>query len=204
MKRLLLASLLFLSSAAAGAAATLNESDVFGGFGGTAQTATQIALGNEVINGALGSGTADFLRFSNLASGAQTITLTFGLISPNPNAAGSGGGTVTVSPFGTPALQNFNITKGGGRNGTISGTTTLSFSLDANYNGQELVFGLTQSSGNRAVTYAMSIPGNVFVPPPAPVPVPPAGALLLAAFGGLAIWRRKRGVCLHQPRTQAT
>lgn len=188
MKSFIFTILWGFSTATMSMAATLSESDVNGGFGATQLSATQVALGNEIVTGTLSRGTADFLRFTNLSGGAQSVTLTFGLLLQNPNSAGSGSGTVTVSALTGVPVQNFNITKGGGPNGTISGITTLTFNLDNSFAGGELLFGLAQTAGNRTVTYAMSIPGNML---PAPVPVPPAGTLLLAAFGGLLAWRRR-------------
>ena len=190
MKPSLFAILVGLGAASAGMAATLNESDVNGGFGATALTPTQVALGNDMVTGSLGSGSADYLRFTNLARGAQSVTLTFGLLTPGANSAGRGSGVVTVSPLAGLMNQTFSLNKSGGRNGSLTGTTTLTFNLNDNFAGGDLLFGLNQTAGNRTVTYAMSIPGNI-LPPPAPVPIPPAGALLLASFGGLLFWRRR-------------
>jgi len=192
------------SAALAGAAqaATLNETDV-GGFsssmsGGTGFT--DVGSGFDVINGSLVNGEDDFLRFTNLAAGAQTLTFEFALTSTANSAQASGAVRYweTTPPgnafTGGTALPQFNL------NPFSNPSTTQTFALDSSFAGGELFVAILSFSSNGfPYSYSVSAPGNA-----APVPLPPAGLLLLTAFGALALRRKSRSGDLHPAGLQAT
>ena len=126
----------------------------------------------------------DFLHFSGLSTGAQTVAIDFGYIpdgttdgrtanliwrdQPFTGAWGTYGGSISLHP-GTP-------------------TTTLTLSLGDSFAG-DLYLGLMFYSGTN-ITY--TITGTVFPAEPPAVPLP-AGLLLgLSAIGALGFAARRR------------
>lgn len=206
MKKFLSAFFVSLCAASAVAAATINESDVPGGFGSNSQwfnpTYTSISYGVDVVTGTATSNNFDFLRFTDLDAGAQSITFDFAV----PNATGTvftnGGGQVYYSE--TYQSGPYNGTNAGGFNmfynpfNAFSTTTaSLTFNLANSFAGGDLFVNILPQYGQ--FTYSVSLTGNGGLP--APVPVPAAGALMLAALGGLAFRRRR---ALHPVPAQVT
>ena len=60
-------------------AATLNECDLVGGFSSSFATPTDVALGNLQVDGTLAASDFDFIQFTSLAAGAQSLSFTFAL-----------------------------------------------------------------------------------------------------------------------------
>jgi hypothetical protein len=170
-------------------AVTVNEGSFSGGdFSGAFGAPTSISNGFDTITGTLGAADRDFLSFTGLATGAQSVTL-------NLNATGgsliwSGGFRYSTTPFtsntsGTSAgnifMYNFGFFGS-------SMNQSLSFSLGATFAGT-LYVALNLSSGAGA-SYSLSVPGNA---PVAPVPLPATALLLGGAVAGLGALRRKAG-----------
>ncbi|HQU67704.1 MAG TPA: hypothetical protein PLI43_05845 [Albidovulum sp.] len=173
-------------SATTASAVTVNEGSFAGGdFSGAFGSPTAIASGVDTITGGLGSGDRDFLSFTGMATGAQTITL-------NLTALGSG-------PLWTGTLRYSTTPFTSNTSGSIAGsllmvrfppfvvwtTQTLSFNLGATFGGT-LFLALNQQSGT-GIAYSLSIPGNN----PAPVPLPATALLLGGAVAGLGASRRR-------------
>ncbi len=170
-------------------AATLNETDLAGGFSSNANSYTQVGSGFDEIEGTLLNGEDDFLQFTDLAAGAQTVSFTFELLSNANNAQASGRlryfESFSSNPFspGT-AVGDFNLNP---RNNT---SQTLSFSLPTTFAGGDLfVAVLSFSSNGLPYSYSASVPGNAAAP--APVPVPATGLMLLAALAGALMFVRR-------------
>lgn len=173
-------------TAAPATAATYNEgSDFSGAFG----SPTAIANGFDTITGNLGTGDYDFLSFTGLAAGAQTVTL---------NLAATGGSVFWTGNFRYSATP-FTSNTSGASAGSIfmynlgflgsSLTQSLSFNLGSGFAGT-LYLALNLSTGAGA-SYSLSVPGNA---PVAPVPLPASALLLAGAVAGLGALRR-RGKC---------
>lgn len=212
MRTLFIATLISLMTVNAASAATVNETDFAGGFSSPNQffnpTYTSIGFGVDTINGTATANNFDFLRFTDLEAGAQTLTFNFALQIPagQSNVFQNAGGQLYYS-------ENY---LSGPYNGTNAGTfamardpfnlpgtptTTLSFTLANSFAGGDLFVNILPQFG-QAFSYSLAITGNGGGP--APVPLPPAGALLLAAFGALILRRRMRRDVLHTGLTQAT
>lgn len=67
-------------------AATLNECDLVGGFSSSFATPTDVALGNLQVDGTLAASDFDFIQFTSLAAGAQSLSFTFALNNPDVGA----------------------------------------------------------------------------------------------------------------------
>ncbi len=144
VKPILVATFAVAAMAQASSAVTVNEGSFSGGdFSNGFSTPTNIVNGYDVITGSIASGDRDYLVFTGLASGAQTITLSF---------AGNAGlylsqGTVRYST--TPFTSNTS----GTNPGNIfllalfsAPTQTLSFNLGSSFAGS-LYLGLSLTSG---------------------------------------------------------
>lgn len=164
--------------------ATITEGSVSGGdFSGAFAAPTSITNGYDTITGSLGVGDRDFLSFTGLATGAQTVTLSL---------AGSAGLYLSQGTFRystTPFTSNTSGTSAGNifMFAFFSAPTqTLSFNLGPSFAGS-LYLGLNLTSG-RALTYSLSVPGNA---PVAPVPLPASALLLGGGVAGLGALRRR-------------
>lgn len=193
LRCLLIPFLAFLCSASLATAATLNESDV-GGFSNSINGAngfTQIAGGFDQIDGTLIRRESDFLRFTDLAAGAQTLTFNVNLLSTANNAQASGRLRYwTSEPPGNAFTGGFDLPTFR-LNGRRNPSTSQSFSLSNDFVGGDLFVAVLSFSSNQdAYTYSLGVPGNLGGP--SQVPLPAAGWLLLAALGGAAwVSRRK-------------
>ncbi len=182
-KPILAAALVAAASVQAASAVTISEGSVPGGFSNGFATPTTIANGNDVVTGTLTTGDRDYLAFTGLAAGAQTITLSFS------GAAGLYLSQGTVRYSTSPFTSNTS----GSNPGNIflfaffsAPSQTLSFSLGPTFAGA-LYLGLSQTSG-QPISYSLSVPGNVV---PAAVPLPASALLLGGAVAGMGALRRR-------------
>lgn len=196
MKTFVYSVLVSMSLACSAQAATLNESDFAGGFSSVQGNYTQVGFGFETINGTLSSNDFDFLQFTNLDAGAQTISLTFDFIDPaSAPFFQNAGGTVRYSEtfqnfaFNGTNAGNFQVSAGPFVNPT-NNSTTLSFNLDNSFAGGPLFLHILPTFGV-PFTYSANLTGNGGGPI-APVPVPATGLMLLGALAfGLTAVRRQ-------------
>lgn len=210
MLRAVVSVLFSIVMAVAAQAATINETDFADGFASPDQnfnpTYTQIGSGFDVVNGTLTRRNFDFIRFTSLNAGAQTVSLSFTLLAPNANQRGQLGGEVRYSTVQSTGPYTNNFSAGtfdlqSGRNvDPALAAATLSFNLDDTFAGGDLFVNILPTYGNRTAVYALGVPGNI----PAAIPLPPAGFLLLSACCLMAIGRRARRHDLHPARPQAT
>ena len=162
-------------------ATTVNE---VGDFSSVFGEPTAIASGVGTVNGTLGSSDRDFLSFTGMTTGAQSVSLSLSALGAGPiwtgsllysttpftsNTSGLFGGTILMLNF-PPVL--------------VSMTQTLSFNLGATFGGT-LFLAINQQSGT-GIAYSLNIPGNV----PA-VPLPATALLLGGAVAGIGSLRRK-------------
>lgn len=169
-------------------AVTVNEGSFSGAdFSSDYASPSAIASGVTTINGTLGSGDSDFLSFTGMQTGAQTVTL---------NVAATGAGPLWIGSIlysTTPFTSNSSGTIGGSMVMYnfpplfVSLTQSLSFNLGATFGGT-LFLALNQQMGS-GFSYSIGVPGNV----PAPVPLPAPVLLLGGAVAGLGVLRRKTG-----------
>ncbi len=183
-KPILAAAFAALSSTLPASSATINEGSFSGGdFSNSFSAPTTVVNGNDIITGTISSGDRDYLVFTGLAMGAQTVTLSF---------AGSAGlylsqGTVRYST--TPFTSNTSGTNPGNLFlfALFSAPTqTLSFNLGPSFAGS-LYLGLSLTSG-QPITYSLNVPGNA---PVTPVPLPASAVLLGGAVAGMGALRRR-------------
>jgi hypothetical protein len=172
--------------ASSASAATVNEGSLSGGdFSSTFGSPTAIASGVGTVTGTLVNGDFDFLSFTGMQTGAQTVTLNLAAT----GAALLWSGTLRYSE--TLFTSNTSGTIGGSMLMynippiLVSMTQTLTFNLGATFGGT-LFLALDQALGS-GMSYSLSIPGNV----PAPVPLPATALLLGGAVAGLGVSRRK-------------
>lgn len=173
-----------VTGANASFAATVNEGSFAGDFSSNYASPTAIATGVTTINGTLGSGDSDFLSFTGMQAGAQTVTL---------NVAASGAGPLWIGSIlysTTPFTSNSSGTLGGTMVMYnfpplfVSLTQSLSFNLGATFGGT-LFLALNQQMGS-GFSYSLGVPGNVSgVPLPAPI------LLLGGAVAALGASRRR-------------
>jgi len=178
-------------------ASTLAESSISGrDFSGDWQNFTNVGQGVTSVRGTwYGSNDYDFLAFEGLASGAQTVTLTF---TPKPPLvdAYSGGGMVEWSTSPLPSSAWDGTTLGGVN--LVAGSfdpVTLVLTLGDTFAGKLYLSLLGTNS--YPVRYTISVPGNESASNAvsAAVPLPAAAPLLggaIAMLAGLGAWRRSR------------
>ena len=198
-----------MGMASMGVAATLNETDILNGFSSQFGSATQIGLGNDQVNGTLTAGDFDFLHFTNLAAGSQSIDFTFGLPVPGftsgfQNIGGQAFVSETQPGFASdgarlnplsPNNNDFELFFDPFNAASAVTTQTLSYQLDSSFQGGSLFVALLPqfSSNTPFLTYSLSVPGNAV----APVPVPASGLLLLAALGAGGMLRHRQRPAKH-------
>ena len=186
-KALALSAVAAVMMSAPSQGATLNEGTL-GDFSNDYAAPTVIGNGFETVVGATSVGDLDFVQFTGLASGAQTVSVTFTPASLGTLFISSGTLRYSTQPLtsstsGTSA-GNFSIYD----LGLFSSTTqTLSFNLDSSFSGA-LFVSLSLALGS-PVNYSISIPSNAYV---APVPLPASLVLLLVGLGGLGTVARRR------------
>jgi hypothetical protein len=212
MRIFALSTALFLGLSPVAQAATLNEADLVGGFNSNFATPTDIAFGNSQVNGTLAAGDFDFIRFTSLAAGAQSLNFTFALNNPSAGApVQNAGGEVRVSE--TQPASEFDGTRvnptAGPSDFVLSYnlsfplanvlTQTLSYNLSSGFAGGDLYVSIlpTFASATAQFSFGIAAPGNAT--PPAPVPIPAAGLLLFAALAGFAALRRRTSLGLIAP-----
>lgn len=184
---------------ASASASTLAESSISGrDFSGDWKNFTLVGQGVTSVRGTwYESNDYDFLGFEGLASGAQTVTLTF---SPKPPLVDSysGGGVVewSTSPLLYSAWDGATL----GSINFVAGhfdPVTLVLKLGETFAGK-LYLSLL-GTNPYPVGYTISLSGNTSVEPPSnaasEVPLPAAAPLLggaIALLAGIGAWRRSR------------
>jgi hypothetical protein len=187
-RRMLAAAMATLLMAGPAAALTINEGSFGGDFSNAFGSPSAIPVQRDVVNGTLGAGDYDFLAFTGMIPGAQTVTFNFsssalgtflsaGTVnySTSPftsNTSGTNVGTFVLFDAGVIALRSQSLTLNLGSG--FAGTLYLMLNLATGPN----------------VNYSLSIPGNL---PPAPVPLPATALLLLGAGAGLGALKRAKG-----------
>ena len=184
---------------ASASASTLAESSISGrDFSGDWKNFTSVGQSVTSVRGTWsGSNDYDFLAFEGLASGAQTVTLTF---SPKPPLTDSysGGGVVQwstsaplYSAWGDTTLGSINFVAG------QFDPVSLVLKLGETFAGKLYLSLLGTNS--YPVKYEISLSGGSSAVPPvnaaSEVPLPAAAPLLggaIAMLAGLGAWRRSR------------
>ncbi|KMK67141.1 hypothetical protein [Puniceibacterium sp. IMCC21224] len=171
-------------------ASTVNETSVSGGdFSGDWQNFSIIESGATTVNGIWnGGGDHDFLAFTSLATGAQTVTLSFSPIGPQGYSYSAGGSVLwKTSPLQYSAWEGTTLGNVNFNHGNQSTSQTLSLALDETFGG---ALYLQLYNNNGTLQYSISAPGNALGPASgsgdplvAAVPLPSAALLM---FGGLA------------------
>lgn len=203
MRLFALSAALFMSLFQSAQAATLSETAVAGGFSGDFLTPTLVSAGTTAIDGTLSSGDFDYLQLTGLGAGAQTLFFIMNLATPvglagNPEARGE----IRVSDAAfTSAFDGTRINPAAGVNdfelsfdlADIPGSVpfqALSYDLDASFGGGDLYLSILPTFATQEFSFGIAVPSAPI--PPAPVPVPAAGFLLLAAIAGLTLMRRRK------------
>ena len=182
-------ALMLMLAAAPVAATTIPESGVGGGdFSNDWTSPTSIGFGFDHVQGTAGSSDYDYLVFTGMTPGAQTVSLSFNMpLASNP--LGLAGGTVQYGtvPFtsatGGSSAGGFFLT-------SYAPTQMLTLNLGAGFGGT-LYLGITALIGQN-LGYSIGVPGNA---PPPPVPLPASVGLLggaLAGFGAFGAARRSK------------
>lgn len=194
----------FLGTASLGQAATLNESDIAGGFGSSFNSPTVIGSDVTTVTGTVSAADFDFLHFTSLSAGAQTLTFNFNLADPNGlSGFQNGGGSVRIKETAPGWAYDGNPLNPAGGNDfdlsfdpfNVAGAVvsqTLSYSLGAGYAGGDLYVSILPTFASQAFSFGVIVPGNSASVDPSPVPVPAAGLLLIGALGGMAALRRRK------------
>ncbi len=197
MRILMISAAFILGLTSTVQAATLNVNNVAGGLSSDYATPTEIAFGFDDVAGTLSSGTYNIFNFANLASGAQTVSLTFQLPAALTSYQNAGGYVrMKETPFQYSAEEgtrtDFDLVFNPGNLATAVVSQTLSFNLDNSYTGSPLFFAVNVTHGSSgAVSFGVNAPGNAIAP--SPVPIPAAGLMLLAALAGFAALRGRKG-----------
>lgn len=154
-------------------ATVLDEAALPGGFSGEFATPTPVPTGTIGVVGTGEANDHDFLVFTALEPGAQTLRITLSRNSGAGPGQNSGGEVFfKTSPFlhgwdGSSAGR-FRLNQG-------HNSHTLSITLDAGFAGGELHVGLYFTHGH-PITYRIEAPGNT-APPPSPPPIPPGDTM---------------------------
>lgn len=196
MRFLAFCTCVVLTLSSAVSAATLNESDIPGGFSSDFSNPTQIAGGFEDVVGELAIGGYDIFSLANLAPGEQTVSLTFSLppLAPGSSFQNAGGYVrFQETPFAfSPeegSSSNFALVFNPSNPSGNVLSQTLSFDLDGNFTGSPLFFSVRSTfSSVGPLSFGVNAPGNAL----APVPLPATGMLLLTALLGSVAFRRWR------------
>ncbi|MCB2115514.1 MAG: VPLPA-CTERM sorting domain-containing protein [Rhodobacteraceae bacterium] len=174
-------------SALPAAATTISEGSQPGGdFSSSFSAPTSIGSGIDLITGTTGSTDRDFLVFTSMNPGAQTVTLSFSMPSAS-NPIGFAGGNVRYSFAPLPSATG-GTSLGGFFLTSTASTQTLTLNLGASFAGT-LYLGINTLLGTN-IGYSISAPGNV---PAAPVPLPASAALLAGALAGFGAMRARKG-----------
>jgi len=191
LRRFIVALIGSIVFATAGAAATLNESDI-GGFsvGNNFYNPTYVSIPRDIdqINGSLSGNTNDFIRFTNLDAGAQDFTFSFAL--PATTGFANAGGQVRFFESFSPHLFFPGINAGNFQMSTNgSPTDQVSFSLPTSFAGGDLFVNILTFNSTLPYSYGLSVTGNGGA---SPVPLPGAGWMLIAALGAAGLMRRRK------------
>lgn len=189
MWKSILSALAAMALASHAHAATVNELDFGpGGFNvasGQPVSYTDIVRNIDVINGSVSANQFDMLQFTSLDAGAQTISLTFSILDPNPPSFTNAGGQLHFNDtpfnfaFDGSFVGTYQVSAGPFEN-PANATASLSFNLDNSFAGGPLFLHILPTFGGQ-VNYSLSLTGNGGGPI-APVPLPTTGLLLLAAL----------------------
>lgn len=203
MRNLALSVALLTGLAQVAQGATLSESGVVGGFSSDFLNPTTVALNTTSIDGTLSDGDPDFFQLSGLGSGSQTLFFFLNLATPNGlTGPQSASGQILVSEIAlSSALDGTRINPGAGADdfslsfnpGDFASSVpfqTLSYDLGAGFGGGDLYLSILPTFASQSFSFGVVVPASPIAP--APVPVPAAGLMLLAALGGFAALRRRK------------
>ncbi|SNR40611.1 PEP-CTERM sorting domain-containing protein [Puniceibacterium sediminis] len=182
------------------AASTVNETSVSGGdFSGLYNDATVVGFGSDTIAGTwYGSNDYDFLAFTGLAEGSQTVTLTFSPIGTQDYSYSAGGHVFWQTTAFDWAWQGTSLGQIQFGHYNQSTPQTLTLSLGESFDGTLYLALLGTNSG--ILQYAISAPGNALVSLPvsgggglaSAVPLPSSVLGLLAGLAALVGFRARR------------
>jgi hypothetical protein len=178
-------------------AATFNEVDIDQGFSTDYLSPTAIGAGYDTVEGTLSTTGYEFLSFTDLSPGAQTVSLTFDMVLPaGTNSYQQQAGYVR---FSEDAFENspeegerssFRLVYNPNNTRQTVLSQTLSFDLDSSFTGSSIFFSLRMTNSSLgALSFGVAVPGNSVGA--SPVPIPAAGFLLLAVLGGMFGFRKR-------------
>jgi hypothetical protein len=193
----------FLGACSVASAATVNETDLVGGFSSTLSTPTALASDTTDVTGRLSAGDFDFLHFTSLAAGAKTLTFTFDLANPSGlSGYQNAGGQVRIKDTQPGwAFDGDQLNASAGANSfdlfydpfdasNAVVTQTLSYNLPSAFTGGSRYVSILPTFSSQTFSYGISLTGDT--PLPSPVPIPAAGLMLLVALGGFAALRGRK------------
>ena len=198
-----LSAALLMGLAQVAQGATLSEADIAGGFSSDFANPTNVALNTTSIDGTLSNGDPDFFQLSGLESGSQTLFFFLNLAAPNGlTGAQSASGQIRVNETAfSSAIDGTRINSGAGVDdfnlafdpadfGSAVPFQTLSYDLGTGFGGGDLYLSILPTFASQMFSFGVVVPASPIAP--APVPVPAAGLMLLAALGGFAALRRRK------------
>lgn len=203
MRILAFTTALMVGLAQVAQAATLSESAVATGFSSDFSTPTLVSAGTTSVDGTLSQGDPDFLQLTGLGAGAQTLFFIMNLAVPSGltgSQAANGEIRVSEAAF-TSSVDGTRVNPGAGVNdfelsfdlANLAGSVpfqALSYDLASTFAGGDLYLSILPTFATQTFSFGIAVPSAPIAP--APVPVPAAGLMLLAALGGMAFWRRRK------------
>ena len=203
MRKIALSAALLMGLAQVAHGATLSESSVAGGFSSDFLNPTNVATNTTTIEGTLSNGDGDFFQLNGLGAGSQTLFFFLNLAVPSGLVgAQSANGQIRVSEAAfSSATDGTRINSAAGSDdfslsfdpANFSSSVpfqTLSYDLGAGFGGGDVYLSILPTFASQTFSFGVVVPADPIAP--APVPVPAAGLMLLAALGGFAALRRRK------------